>query len=39
MSIMQIENLDLFYGDFQALKNINMEIQANEITALSLIHI
>ena len=33
MSIMQIENLDLFYGDFQALKNINMEIQANEITA------
>ena len=30
---MQIENLDLFYGDFQALKNINMEIQANEITA------
>ena len=33
MSIMQIENLDLFYGDFQALKNINMEIQANETTA------
>ena len=30
---MQIENLDLFYGDFQALKNINMEIRANEITA------
>ena len=33
MSIMQIENLDLFYGDFQALKNVNMEIQKNEITA------
>ena len=33
MSIMQIENLDLFYGDFQALKNVNMEIPANEITA------
>ena len=33
MSIMQIENLDLFYGDFQALKNVNVEIQANEITA------
>ena len=33
MSIIKIENLDLFYGDFQALKNINMEIQANEITA------
>ncbi len=33
MSIMQIENLDLFYGDFQALKNVNMEIEKNEITA------
>ena len=28
-----IKDLDLFYGDFQALKNINMEIAANEITA------
>lgn len=28
-----VKNLDLFYGDFQALKNINMEIKANEITA------
>ena len=25
--------MDLYYTDFQALKNINMEIQANEITA------
>lgn len=33
MGIMNIENLDLFYGDFQALKNVNMEISANEITA------
>ena len=33
MSIMQIENLNLFYGDFQALKNVNMEIPKNEITA------
>lgn len=33
MGIMNIENLDLFYGDFQALKNINMEIEANQITA------
>ena len=24
---------DLFYGDFQALKNVNMEIEKNEITA------
>ena len=30
---MNIENLDLFYGDFQALKNVNMEIEKNEITA------
>lgn len=29
-----IENLNLFYGDFQALKNINLNITANEITAL-----
>lgn len=33
MSIMEIENLDLFYGDFQALKNVNMKIQEHEITA------
>ena len=33
MSIMEIENLDLFYGDFQALKNVNMQIQKHEITA------
>jgi phosphate transport system ATP-binding protein len=29
-----VENLDLFYGDFKALKNINMNIKLNEITAL-----
>ena len=29
----EINNLDLFYGDFQALKKINMNITANEITA------
>lgn len=28
-----IENLSLFYGDFQALKNITMEIPANQVTA------
>ena len=33
MSIMKIEHLDLFYEDFQALKNVNMEIEKNEITA------
>ena len=27
------KNLDLFYGDFQALKSINMEIRENEVTA------
>ncbi len=31
--IMEIENLDLFYGDFQALKNVNMQIEKNQITA------
>ncbi len=28
-----IENLDFFYGSFQALKNINLKINTNEITA------
>lgn len=28
-----IKNLDLFYGDFKALKNINLNISAGEITA------
>lgn len=28
-----IENLELFYGDFKALKNINLNIQEKEITA------
>lgn len=27
-------NLNLYYGDFHALKNINFEIEANKITAL-----
>ena len=28
-----IENLDLYYGDFKSLKNINLNISPNEITA------
>ena len=34
MSIMEIKNLDLYYGDFQALKNINTSIQKNKVSAL-----
>jgi phosphate transport system ATP-binding protein len=30
----KIENLDLHYGAFQALKNVNLDIEANKITAL-----
>lgn len=30
---MMIEDLDLYYGQFHALKDINLKIQANEITA------
>jgi phosphate transport system ATP-binding protein len=30
---MKIENINLYYGEFQALKNINMNINENEITA------
>jgi len=33
MNKLTIENLNLFYGENQALKNINMEIAAKEITA------
>ncbi|ARC84650.1 phosphate ABC transporter, ATP-binding protein [Clostridium argentinense CDC 2741] len=34
MNNIKVENLNLFYGEMQALKNINMEIMGNKITAL-----
>lgn len=33
MDKIKIENLNLYYNDFQALKNINMSIEQNKITA------
>ena len=30
----QVRNLELFYGDNKALKNINIDIEANKVTAL-----
>ena len=33
MSKISVIDLDLYYGDFKALKNINIEIEPNEITA------
>lgn len=33
MSKLTVENLDLYYGDFKALKNINLQVEENEITA------
>ncbi len=30
----QVKNFNLYYGDFQALKNINLEIKENKVTAL-----
>lgn len=33
MSKINVENLDLFYGKFQALKSVNIDIQSSEITA------
>ena len=33
MSKISIKNLDLYYGDFKALKNINLEFEENKITA------
>ncbi|SDQ40999.1 phosphate ABC transporter ATP-binding protein PstB [Carnobacterium viridans] len=33
MSKLSIKNVDLFYGEFQALHNVNLEIPKNQITA------
>jgi phosphate transport system ATP-binding protein len=34
MDIFKIDNLDLYYGDFQALKRIKMNVENNKVTAL-----
>lgn len=34
MNNIKVKNLDLFYAEMQALKNVNMEIMENKITAL-----
>lgn len=34
MNKISVKNLDLFYGDFQALKNISLDIESNKVTAL-----
>ncbi|MCJ7690777.1 MAG: phosphate ABC transporter ATP-binding protein PstB [Clostridiaceae bacterium] len=34
MGIIQTKNINLFYGNSQALKNINLDIKGNEVTAL-----
>ncbi|MCL1899994.1 MAG: phosphate ABC transporter ATP-binding protein PstB [Promicromonosporaceae bacterium] len=34
MNIIETKDLNLHYGEFQALKNINLDVSANEITAL-----
>ena len=31
--VFTLKNIDLFYGDFQAIKNISMDINYNEVTA------
>ena len=33
MDKINISNMDLYYGDFHALKDINLDIPKNEITA------
>ena len=33
MEKLKIDNLNLMYGSFQALKNVNLSIPSNEITA------
>ncbi len=34
MSIIEVRDLSLFYGEFQALKNVGLDIERNRITAL-----
>jgi len=34
MGIVIVKNLDLYYGNSQALKNINIDIEKNSVTAL-----
>ncbi|MCX5777430.1 MAG: phosphate ABC transporter ATP-binding protein PstB [Candidatus Firestonebacteria bacterium] len=34
MAIVEIKNMDLFYGAFQAIKKVNMSIEANRITSM-----
>ena len=31
--VFQLNNIDLYYGDFQAIKNVNMTINYHEVTA------
>lgn len=33
-NIMQVKNLNFYYDDFQALKNVNLDIEKNKVTAL-----
>lgn len=33
MGKFDIENMDLYYGDFHAIKNVNLSVPPNEITA------
>ena len=33
MEKISIKNLDLFYGDFHALKKVNLDIEEHKITA------
>ena len=33
-NVLEAKNVNVFYGDFQALKNINMKFKKNAVTAL-----
>ncbi len=32
--VLKVNNLDAFYGDFQALFNVNIEVKASEVVAI-----
>ena len=39
MSKLALNDVNIYYGDFHAVQNVNMQIPAKSVTALSLIHI
>ena len=39
MSMLEVKDLDVRYGDFQAINGVSLKVEEGTIVALSLIHI